>query len=120
MPTLDLERLGLIDLSDDQEALMQTVGGLSQRAAGATFFFNAIVGSPAFSQNGAVLENQPIPPGGLGVALRDSGLRIVGWLRQEPGRISYRGAYAGNLATAPSLNFTRNDNRVAVNRNVFV
>ncbi|AUB41670.1 hypothetical protein COO91_07724 [Nostoc flagelliforme CCNUN1] len=113
MPTLDLERLGLIDLSDDQEALTLTVGG--GRAAGVTYFFSSIVGSPSFSTNGSIVENQPIPPGGTGVALRDSSYFTVGWLRPEAGG-SYSGRYSSWLATSPSLNFTRNDNRVAVNR----
>ena len=113
MPTLDLERLGLIDLSDDQEALTLTVGG--GRAAGVTYFFSAIVNSPSFSQPGSIVENQPIPPGGTGVLLRDEYYSPVGWLRPEAGG-SYRGKYASWLATSPSLNFTRNDNRVAVNR----
>jgi hypothetical protein len=118
MPTLDLERLGLIDLSDDQEALTQIVGG--GRAAGATLFFSATLGSLAFSLPGSVVENQPIPPGGTGVVIRDESREIVGWLRQEPGGSSYRGQYSSWLATAPSLNFTRNDNRIAINRSVFV
>lgn len=115
MPTLDLERLGLIDLSDEQEALMQTVGG--GREAGVKYFFSSIVGSPSFDLNGSIIENQPIPPGGTGVALLDQSERVSGWLQQEPGG-DYRGEYAGSLATAPSLDFNSNDNRVAVNRSV--
>ncbi|MBE9011047.1 hypothetical protein IQ250_12600 [Pseudanabaenaceae cyanobacterium LEGE 13415] len=120
MPTLELERLGLVDLSDDQEVLTQTVGGLSQRAAGVRYFLSSTPSSSAQQFNGSIVENQPIPPGGLGVALRNLSGGVLGWLRQEPGRSSYRGAYGPFLATAPSLDFTRNDNRVAVDRNVLV
>lgn len=115
MPTLDLERLGLIDLSDEKEALMQTVGG--GREAGVKYFFSSIVGSPSFDLNGSIIENQPIPPGGTGVALLGPSERVTGWLEQQTGG-DYRGEYAGSLATAPSLDFNSNDNRVAVNRSV--
>jgi hypothetical protein len=110
MPTLDLERLGLVDLSNDKEALTQTIGG--GRAAGATVFYLPTVADPVGIQFPvSVLENVPTPKG-IGVAIRYEG-GISGYLYRQPGG-SYRGNFGTGLATAPSLNFAVNNNRIAV------
>lgn len=109
MPTLELEKLGVVDISNDVEALDQTIGG--GRSANATVFFEAGTAAPqSLKQNYTIVEGADRQGSDyVSIQLPDTILELAN-LYRNPGAESYKGTWGSSWVTrADELEFDNQD-----------